>query len=39
MQKAIAKIDLETLEAIVRHAAREILDRFIIYVKSKSVTR
>ncbi len=38
-QKAIAKLDPETLEAIVRHAAREILDRFIIYIKSKSVTR
>ena len=38
-QKAMAELDPETLEAIVRHAAREILDRFIIYVKSKSVTR
>ena len=35
MQRAIAKLDAETLEAIVRHAAREILDRFILYVKSK----
>ena len=39
LQKAIAELDPKTLEAIVRHAAREILDRFIIYVKSKSVTR
>ncbi len=39
MQKAMAKLDPKTLEAIVHHAAREILDRFIIYIKSKSVTR
>ncbi len=39
MQKAIAKLDPEILEAIVRHAAREILAKFIIYVKSESATR
>lgn len=38
-QKAIAKLDSETIEAIVRQAARGILDKFIIYIKSKSVTR
>ncbi len=39
MQKAISKLDTETIEAIVRYVAREILDRFVVYVRSKRGSR
>ncbi len=39
IQKAISKLDTETIEAIVRYVAREILDRFVVYVRSKRGSR
>ncbi len=39
MQKAISKLDPATIEAIVRHAARQILERFVAYVRSKRSSR
>ncbi len=39
MQKAIAKLDPATLEAIIRHAARQILERLVAYVRSKRGSR
>ncbi len=39
IQKAISKLDAPTLEAIVRHAAQQIVERFVTYVRSKRGSR
>ncbi len=39
MQKAITNLDPATIEAIARHGARQILERFVAYVRSKRGSR